>query len=103
MSDWVEVGKISDFAETDRKLCDLGGDRQIGLFKRPDGFFAVSAWCSHQKSSIVHGEVNDHEIECPLHGARFDLRTGKNLSLPAVRPIARYDVKVAGDGIFILV
>jgi 3-phenylpropionate/trans-cinnamate dioxygenase ferredoxin subunit len=94
MSEWVEVADISEFEATDRKLVDLGGDKQIGLFKLPDGFFAVSAWCSHQKSSLVHGDVNDHEIECPLHGARFDLRTGRHLSLPAVRPIPRYDVRV---------
>ncbi|HEY8241544.1 MAG TPA: non-heme iron oxygenase ferredoxin subunit [Kiritimatiellia bacterium] len=94
MSDWVEVAAIDEFKDTDRKLVDLGGDRQIGLFKLADEFFAVSAWCSHQKSSLVHGDVYNHEIECPLHGARFDLRTGQHRSLPAVRPIARYDVKV---------
>jgi nitrite reductase/ring-hydroxylating ferredoxin subunit len=103
MSAWVEAARTSEFAETDRKLVDLGGDRQIGLFKRPEGYFAVSAWCSHQKASIVHGDVNGHEIECPLHGARFDLRTGRHLSLPAVRPIARFDVKVEGDRILIRV
>ena len=103
MSDWVEVAEISEFKETDRKLVDLGGDRQIGLFKLPDGFYAVSAWCSHQKSSLVHGDVNNHEIECPLHGARFDLKTGRHLSLPAVRPIARFDVKVDGNKILLKV
>ncbi|MFH0908694.1 MAG: non-heme iron oxygenase ferredoxin subunit [bacterium] len=103
MAEWVEVAELSEFKETDRKLVDLGGDRQIGLFKLPDGFFAVSAWCSHQKSSLVHGDVSNHEIECPMHGARFDLKTGKNLSLPAVRPIARFDVRVDGNKILLKV
>jgi 3-phenylpropionate/trans-cinnamate dioxygenase ferredoxin subunit len=102
MADWVEVADISDFKETDRKLVDLG-DKQIGLFKLPDGFYAVDAWCSHQKSSLIPGDINNHEIECPLHGARFDLKTGKNLSLPAVRPIARFDVKVDGTKVYLLV
>ena len=82
---------------------DLGGDKQIGLFKLPDGFYAVSAWCSHQKSSLVHGDICNHEIECPLHGARFDLKTGRHLSLPAVRPIARFDVKIDGNKILLKV
>ena len=103
MSDWVEVAEVTEFKETDRKLVDLGGDKQIGLFKLPDGFYAVSAWCSHQKSSLVHGDICNHEIECPLHGARFDLKTGRHLSLPAVRPIARFDVKIDGNKILLKV
>jgi 3-phenylpropionate/trans-cinnamate dioxygenase ferredoxin subunit len=95
------VANVAEFQSTDRKLVDLGGTLQIALFKRSDGYFAVSAWCSHQKTSLAHGEVEDHEVECPLHGARFDLRTGRHLTLPAVRPIPRYDVKVEGEKIFV--
>lgn len=101
MSQWHQVADVNEFQQTDRKLVDLGGTHQIGLFKLSDGFFAVSAWCSHQKTSLVHGEVNDHELECPLHGARFDLRTGRHLCLPAVRAIPSYPVKVEGDKVFL--
>lgn len=94
MSEWIEVATLEEFKHTDRKLVDLGGSYQIGLFKLPDGFYAVSAWCSHQKATIIHGDIEDHAIECPLHSARFDLRTGQHLCLPAVRPIASYQVKV---------
>ena len=103
MSDWVEVADVSEFNEFDRKLVDLGGDKQIGLFKLPDGYFAISAWCSHQKTSLVHGDVSGCEIECPLHGARFDLKTGRHLTLPAVRPIPKYDVRVENNKIFLRV
>jgi 3-phenylpropionate/trans-cinnamate dioxygenase ferredoxin subunit len=103
MSTWVEVATESEFEQTDRKLVDLGGSLQIGLFKLPDGYFAISAWCSHQKASMVHGEVTDHQLECPLHGARFCLRTGRSLSLPAVRGVPRYDVKVDGGRIYLQV
>ena len=101
MSEWIEVAEVTEFQDTDRKLVDLGGVNQIGLFKLQDEYFAISAWCSHQKTSLVHGDLFDHEIECPLHGARFDLRSGKNMTLPAVRPIPRYDVKVDGEKIFL--
>lgn len=103
MSAWHDVAGVEEFAQTDRKLVDLGGRHQIGLFKLADGFFAVSAWCSHQRATMIHGEVTDHELECPLHGARFCLRTGRNLSLPAVRPIERYEVKVDGGRIYVKV
>lgn len=103
MSDWVEVARTSEFEGTDRKMVDLGGHHQIGIYKLPDGYYAVSVWCSHQKASMFHGEITDHQIECPLHGARFCLKTGRNLSLPAVRPIRRYDLKLDGDRILVRV
>ncbi len=101
MSEWIEVAEVTEFNDTDRKLVDLGGVNQIGLFKLQGEYFAVSAWCSHQKTSLVHGDIIDHEIECPLHGARFDLRSGKNMTLPAVRPIPNFEVKVEGEKIFL--
>lgn len=101
MSEWIEVADVDEFKHTDRKLIDLGGNYQIGLFKLSDGFYAVSAWCSHQKASILHGDIEDYEIECPLHGARFDLRNGHHKCLPAVRPIASYEVKVENNKVLL--
>lgn len=101
MSEWREVALESEFQQTDRKLVDLGGTHQIGLFRLPDGYYAISAWCSHQKATMINGEVSDHTLECPLHGARFCLKTGRALSLPAVRPVPRYDVKVENGRIFL--
>ena len=101
MSKWVEVAAVSEFNHTDRKLVDLGGALQIGLFKCDQDFYAVSAWCSHQKATMFHGEVQNNELECPLHGARFCLRTGKHLSLPAVKPVPHYEVKIEHGKIFL--
>ncbi len=100
MSDWVEAADVSEFAGVDRKTVRAGG-RLVGLFKVGTEFFAIGAECTHEKTSLVTGEVSGGEVTCPLHGARFDLRTGRNLSLPAVRPVPRYDVKVEGSKVFI--
>ena len=101
MSQWVEAADEAEFIGADRKLVDLGGTQQIGLYKVNGEYLAISAWCSHQRAIMFSGDVHGCELECPLHGARFDLRTGKNLSLPAVRPVARYETKVENGKVFI--
>ncbi len=100
---WLEAASEQEFEQSDRKLIDLDDGEKVGLFKLEDGYYAVSAWCSHQRTSLINGDIEGHEIMCPLHGARFDLRTGKHLCLPAVRPIESYPVKVEDGKIFIKV
>ncbi|MFH0880177.1 MAG: non-heme iron oxygenase ferredoxin subunit [Lentisphaerota bacterium] len=101
MKQWVDVAGVDEFEGTDRKAVDLGDEKQLGLFKTRDGLFAISAWCSHEKASLLLGEITGGEIMCPLHGARFDLKTGRNLSLPAVRPIKVYEVKLEGGRVLV--
>ena len=99
---WKEVATVADFEGTDRKFCEISEDVQVALFQHEDGnFYGVEVWCSHQKVSLMNGDLEDYELMCPLHGACFDVRTGEHLSLPAVKPIASYPVKVEGDQILI--
>jgi len=62
-----------------------------------DEVFAVSDTCSHSDASLSAGDVSDHKIECWLHGAEFDLRTGEALSLPATQPLQTFSVVRNGD------
>ena len=101
--EWVEVAAVSDLEGTDRKVVDLGENKQYLVFKLDDGYFAVSMWCSHQKMSLQAGDIMDDQIMCPLHGALFDIRTGENKTLPAVRPIDTYEVKTEGEKIMLKV
>ena len=55
-------------------------------------YFAVEARCSHAAQSLATGRLRGHEISCPLHGARFDVRTGACTRAPAQRPIKRFPV-----------
>jgi 3-phenylpropionate/trans-cinnamate dioxygenase ferredoxin subunit len=64
-----------------------------------DEVFAVNDICSHSEASLSEGEVSDFKIECWLHGAEFDLRTGEALTPPAVAPIKTYPVTVDGDSV----
>ena len=98
------------------KLCSIG-DVPVGEARRfavgdgwvavvnlgEDGFRAVDAICSHEHYFLDDGEVDvdDHTIECAKHGSTFDLETGNPRTLPAVQPVAIYDVKIDNDDILI--
>ncbi|MEM9201603.1 MAG: non-heme iron oxygenase ferredoxin subunit [Actinomycetota bacterium] len=77
--------------------------REIALVRIDDDVYAIGDTCSHQDVSLSEGfvESDDCAIECPKHGALFDLRTGDALSLPATKPIPTYDVAVV-DGDVVL-
>jgi len=61
--------------------------------------YAVDDTCSHSDASLSEGDVTDFKIECWLHGAEFDLRTGEALTPPAVAPLHTYGVHVDGDSV----
>ena len=73
--------------------------RSICVARVGDEVFAVDDTCSHSDASLSEGEVTDFKIECWLHGAEFDLRTGEALTPPAVAPIKTYSVSVDGDSV----
>ena len=64
-----------------------------------DEVFALDDTCSHSDASLSEGDVTDFKIECWLHGAEFDLRTGEALTPPAVAPLRTYGVHVDGDSV----
>jgi 3-phenylpropionate/trans-cinnamate dioxygenase ferredoxin component len=64
---------------------------------------AIDDTCSHANVSLSEGDVEDGQIECWLHGSRFDLRTGQPTGLPALIPIAVYPVKIDGGDVFVSV
>ena len=64
-----------------------------------DEVFAIDDTCSHSDASLSEGDVTDFKIECWMHGAEFDLRTGEALTPPAVAPLHTYGVHVDGDSV----
>jgi 3-phenylpropionate/trans-cinnamate dioxygenase ferredoxin subunit len=62
-----------------------------------EGFYAVDDTCTHDDGSLADGWLDGNAIECPRHGARFDVATGKVLCLPAAVPIPSYPVRLQGD------
>ncbi|CAB4552370.1 MAG: Rieske 2Fe-2S domain-containing protein [Actinobacteria bacterium] len=66
-----------------------------------DEVFAIGDTCSHSDASLAEGDITDFKIECWLHGAEFDLRTGNALTPPATAPVHKYSVTVDGDSVTI--
>jgi 3-phenylpropionate/trans-cinnamate dioxygenase ferredoxin subunit len=100
MSEYVRVAKIGEVLPGKSKLIDLGSSC-IALFNVDGRYFAINDMCTHAGGSLSEGEVNGTAVECPLHGARFDLTTGRVLSPPAGADVAAYKIRVEGEDIMI--
>ena len=73
------------------------------VFNVDGTFFAIDDVCTHDGGPLADGELTGCEIECPRHGARFDVRTGRPLSMPAIEPVAVHTIDVRGDDIFVAI
>jgi len=103
MSDsYARIARVSDVPEGARKVFDVGG-KTVLVCHLPGRWYALSNRCSHANQSLDCGRVRSGWIACPLHGARFDLATGRALNLPATEPIATYQLRIVDDWIEILV
>jgi len=96
MASWVKVGKTDEVPEGTGKYFDIGGE-PIAVFHSDGNFYATSDICTHEEASLSEGELEGEVVECPLHGARFNVRTGEVKSLPAVVKLKTYPVRVV-DG-----
>jgi nitrite reductase/ring-hydroxylating ferredoxin subunit len=73
----------------------------IAVFNVGGTLFAISDICTHAEASLSEGRVDGETVECPLHGACFDLRTGEALTPPAVEPVQTFPVVVQGNAIYV--
>ena len=100
MTEWIKVGQVGDPAAGQVKVIMTRGER-IALANLNGDYYAIDDLCTHDGGSLDQGEVIGDQIECPRHGARFDLKTGKAMTLPAIFPVKTYVVKVEGSDILI--
>ena len=98
--EYVAVASVDEIGNGERLILEIDG-LPIAVFRIADEYFAIADLCSHDDGPVAEGDLKDHEIECPRHGARFDLRNGKALSLPAVVDIPAYPVRVEAGEVLI--
>ena len=98
---WVKVAAKGDIKEN-ACLGVRAGGKEIAIFHLPGGEFrATDNVCSHEYALLTEGWMENGCIECPLHAAQFDIRTGKALSAPADVDLAVFAVKIEGDDILV--
>jgi 3-phenylpropionate/trans-cinnamate dioxygenase ferredoxin subunit len=102
MAERVKLAHRSDLPPGGKKLVEVDG-RSIALFNVDGTFYAIDDVCTHDGGPLAEGELVGCQIECPRHGARFDVRTGRPLCMPAIEPVATHEVDVQGDDIFVTI
>ena len=98
MAEFVKAASKSEVPPGIVKVVDVEGHR-IALCNVAGRFFAVDDVCTHDGGPLGSGRLCDGEIECPRHGARFDVTSGRAVLLPAVLPIRTYSVEVSGEDV----
>ena len=97
----VKVGALSSFPPATIRSV-TAGSYEIVLIRNSAGVVtALLDKCSHADVELSEGTLEGDEIECPAHGARFDIKSGKALCMPAIAPVRAFAVKIAGDDILV--
>lgn len=100
MSEFVKVARLSEIPEGGR-VSAVVDERAILVLRIEGAVYAVEDICSHDGQPLTDGPLEGCAIECPRHGAQFDVRSGQPLCMPAVEPIATFEVRVDGDEVFV--
>ena len=100
MSEWIQIARTSEIPQGTIKMIEANRAR-IALANIDGTFYAIEDRCSHDDGPLGQGELDGKEVECPRHGARFDMTTGKPMNLPAVVPVKSFQVKVDDNNILI--
>ena len=93
MAEWVEVAPVDDFPPGTWKVVDVQGV-MVAVFNVDGEYYAIEDVCTHDGSTLTGGKLEGDVIECPRHGARFNLRTGAVLAPPAYEPVPTLRVRV---------
>ena len=94
--DFVEIAQMDELPNGERLLVDIG-ETPVVIFNIAGEFFAIGDLCTHDDGPLGDGDIEAFNVVCPRHGAEFDVRTGKAVSMPAVVDIPAYPVRVVNE------
>jgi 3-phenylpropionate/trans-cinnamate dioxygenase ferredoxin subunit len=102
MSEFVPVAKLSEIPDPGKMLVEVG-ERLVVLIRAAGHVYALDDVCTHDGGPLSEGPLDPQAatIACPRHGAKFDIRTGAALTMPATKPTKAHEVKVEGDAILV--
>ena len=98
--DFIDIASVNDLEVGERLFLEIDG-QEIVLFNIAGYVYAIGDVCSHDSGPLGEGDVDQYEIICPRHGARFDVRTGEVTALPAVEDIPAFPVKIEQERILV--
>ncbi len=100
MSDFTRVAKTSDIPDPGRKLVEID-ERLVVVFHAAGHFYCIDDVCTHDGGPLGEGELDGFAVACPRHGAKFDIRDGRALTMPATKPTMAHEVKLVGDDVLV--
>jgi Ferredoxin subunits of nitrite reductase and ring-hydroxylating dioxygenases len=96
MATWIRIARAADIAPGDYATTEVDG-ALVAVYNIDGEYFAIDDVCTHDGGGLSGGAIEDHQVICPRHGARFCLRTGQALTPPAYEPVRRYATRLV-DG-----
>jgi 3-phenylpropionate/trans-cinnamate dioxygenase ferredoxin subunit len=100
MSDFVRVAKVAEIPDPGRILVEVD-DRLVVVIHTAGHFYALDDVCTHDGGPLGEGQLDGFAIACPRHGAKFDVRDGRALTMPATKATVAHEVKVVGEDVLV--
>ncbi len=100
MSDFVPVAKLSDIPDPGKVLVEIE-DRLVVVFRVGGAVYCLDDVCTHDGGTLGDGQLTDHSIACPRHGAQFDIRDGQVVTMPATQATIAHSAKVEGEDVLV--
>ncbi|QDU26919.1 3-phenylpropionate/cinnamic acid dioxygenase ferredoxin subunit [Anatilimnocola aggregata] len=100
MPEFVKTVPVAEIADPGRTLLEVG-DRVVVLIHIGGKFFCIDDVCTHDGGPLSDGELDDHTIACPRHGAKFDICNGKALTMPATEDTAAHQTEVRDGWVWV--
>jgi len=100
MASYVEVAKVSEISDPGKLMLEVE-ERLVVLLQVGGKFFCIDDVCTHDGGPLAEGELCGHELACPRHGAKFDVRNGAALTMPATQDTVAHKVKVEGEAVLV--
>ena len=97
MTTWTRVAPAGTIQAGDYASAEIDGVF-VAVYNIDGEFFAIDDLCTHDGGGLAGGQIEDQQVICPRHGARFCLRTGKALTPPAYEPVSSYPTRITADG-----
>ncbi|CAN5783098.1 non-heme iron oxygenase ferredoxin subunit [soil metagenome] len=100
MAEFHKIAKSGEITPGEVGVYEVEGHR-VALCNVYGELHAIEDVCTHDAGPLDQGELIGEQIRCPRHGAKFDVTTGEALTLPAVKPVPKHEVKVEGEDVYV--